>query len=241
MISPTGIKAILFDLDGTLRHHLPSGGEIFLNYAISLGFPISEEDRLRAARWEHYYFANSPDIKTDKIKFISQKFENDSFWINFARRRLIVMGCSPAQAVELAPQFSAHMVEAYKPQVHIPEEAPAILAGMKSAGYLLGMVSNRDKPFDDQLEEMGLRSYFDFTLAGGEVNAFKPERAIFDEALRRGGTNASETMYVGDNYFADVVGSLRAGLRPVLYDPTRIFPDAECAVIRSFEQLPSLL
>jgi FMN phosphatase YigB (HAD superfamily) len=235
------IKVVLFDLDGTLCLHHPSGAEIFLNYALLLGMPISDEDRLRAARWEHYYFANSPEIKTDKKQFIGQKFEDNAFWINFARRRLIVMGCSPAQAVELAPQFSAHMTKAYKPQVYIPEEAPAILALLKGTGCRLGMVSNRDNPFDDQLEEIGLRSCFDFTLAAGEINSFKPERAIFDEALRRSGSLASETMYVGDNYFADVVGSRRAGLKPVLYDPTHIFPDVDCAVIRSFEQLPSLL
>jgi FMN phosphatase YigB (HAD superfamily) len=241
MLSPTGIKAILFDLDGTLRHHLPSSGEIFSNFALSLGIPISEEDGVRAARWEHYYFANSPDIKIDRKKHIGQEFENDGFWINFARRRLIVMGCSPAQAAELAPQFSAHMTGTYSPQVHIPEEVPAILAGLKQDGYLLGMVSNRENPFDDQLKEMGLHGCFHFTLAGGEVNSFKPEPAIFEEALRRAGTLAPETMYVGDNYFADVVGSRRAGLRPVLYDPGCIFPDADCAVIRSFTQLPSLL
>ncbi len=241
MISPNGIKSVLFDLDGTLRHHLPSGGEVFNAYALSLGLSLHPEDIARAARWEHYYFANSPEIKADGEKFKSRKFENDGFWINFGRRRLIALGCSPAQAAELAPQFSAHMVENYKPQVHVPEEAHALLTDLKETGYILGMVSNRDKPFDDQLEEMGLRGYFRFTLAGGEVNAFKPDRAIFDEAVKRAGTSAPETMYVGDNYFADVVGSRRAGLRPVLYDPGGLFPEAGCPVITSFDQLTELL
>ena len=133
------------------------------------------------------------------------------------------------------------MQKAYQPQVHIPVEAPAILTGLKEAGYVLGMVSNRDTSFDDQLEEMGLRACFHFTLAAGEINSFKPERAIFEEALRRAGSLAPETMYVGDNYFADVIGSRRAGLRPVLYDPQRVFPDADCEVIHSFRQLPALL
>lgn len=241
MISPNGIKSILFDLDGTLRHHLPSGGEVFTNYAIALGLPIDTEDRTRAARWEHYYFANSHEIKADSKKFNSQKFENDSFWVNFGRRRLIAMGCSPMRAAELAPQFSAHMAEHYKPEVHVPEEARVLLANLKDAGYILGVVSNRDKPFGEQLEEMGLRGYFHFMLAGGEVNSFKPDRAIFEEAVKRAGTSVLETMYVGDNYFADVVGSRRAGLRPVLYDPIRLFSEAECAVITAFDQLPALL
>lgn len=237
MISPNGIQAILFDLDGTLRHHLPNGGEVFNDYALSLGIPLSEEDRLRANRWEHYYFAYSPEIKADSALFDDE----EKFWVAFGRRRLIVMGCSTQQAADLSPQFSAHMRANHHPQVHVPEEARALLPALQEAGYLLGVVSNREKPYQEQLEEMGLRGHFAFTLAGGEINSFKPERGIFDEALRRAGTSAPETMYVGDNYFADVVGSRRAGLRPVLYDPIRLFPEAGCAVITAFDQLTNLL
>lgn len=237
MLSPNGIKSVLFDLDGTLRHHLPSGGEVFTDYAASLGLSIGPEDRTRAARWEHYYFANSPEIKIDSALLK----EEEKFWINFGRRRLIVLGCSPAQAENLSPQLSAHMRAHHHPQVHVPEDAHVLLASLKEVGYIVGVVSNREKPYDDQLKDMGLDGCFAFTLAAGEINAYKPDRPIFEEALRRSGTSAPETMYVGDNYFADVVGSQRAGLRPVLYDPIRLFPEAECPIIRSFDQLPILL
>lgn len=239
--SPDGITAILFDLDGTLRLHHPTGGEVFCQFALSLGIPLHAEDIQRGARWEHYYFANSPEIRADKVNFLSQKFEDDPFWINFARRRLIAMGCPPAQAADLAPQFSAHMTANYKPQVSVPNDAPGLLAGWKEAGFRLGMVSNRDLPFDNQLEEMGLQGLFHFTLAAGEVNSYKPDRRIFEEALRRAGSSARATMYVGDNYFADVIGARRAGLQPVLYDPAGVFPEADCPVIQTFDQLPTLL
>ena len=241
MLSPNGIRSILFDLDGTLRLHTPKGSDVFNNYGISLGLPLHPEDITRAARWEHYYFANSPEIKADNQKYKNQKFENDSFWTNYGRRRLIVLGCPSVQAAELAPQFSAHLSENYKPQVHVPEGAPALLANLKEAGFVLGLVSNRDEPFETELEELGLREFFQFTLAAGEVNSYKPDRAIFDEAVKRAGTSASETMYVGDNYFADIVGSRRAGLRPVLYDLIRLFPDAGCPVVTAFDQLSTLL
>lgn len=230
------IKSILFDLDGTLRHNDPSGSRVFVEYARALGLPLHEEDIARAARWEHYYFANSPDIQAD-----SQKFENDSFWTNFARRRLVALGCRPEQAAELAPQFSAYMAENYKPTSFVPEEVFPLLSTLKAAGYNLGMVSNRSRPFDEELKELGLDGYFNFTLAGGEVNAFKPDLAIFEEALRRAGTSAAQTIYVGDNYYADAVGARRAGLRPVLYDPSGLFPDPGCEVIVSFDQLTKLL
>jgi len=231
------IKAILFDLDGTLRHHLPNSSDVFNDYAVSLGLPLSKEDCLRTNRWEHYYFANSPEIKADNKAFN----DGDQFWVNYGRRRLIVMGYSPQQAAELAPQFHAHMRDNHKPHVHVTEEARLLLPILNESGYVLGVVSNREEPFDEKLEEMGIRQHFHFSLAGGEVNSFKPDREIFDEALRRAGTSAPETMYVGDNYFADVVGSRRAGLRPVLYDPIGLFPDAECPILQSLDQLTYLL
>jgi putative hydrolase of the HAD superfamily len=88
---------------------------------------------------------------------------------------------------------------------------------------------------------MGLFEFFDFTLVAGEVNAWKPDPRIFQEALQRTGSRPDKTLYVGDNYFADVVGSRRAGLRPVLLDPERIFIEADCPVIGSIGDLPGLL
>jgi hypothetical protein len=38
-----------------------------------------------------------------------------------------------------------------------------------------------------------------------------------------------------------VVGSRRAGLTPVLFDPVGIFPEADCTVIKSFDELNSVL
>ena len=72
MLSPNGIRAIFFDLDGTLRHNLPSGGDVFADYAFQLGLHISHEDRLRAMRWEHYYWAKSMDLKADREIYLEE-------------------------------------------------------------------------------------------------------------------------------------------------------------------------
>jgi putative hydrolase of the HAD superfamily len=236
--SSNKIKAVLFDLDGTLRHHLPSGGEVFVKYIRDLGVDISEQDRIRAEHWEHRYFASSPEVQAD-----NKKFNGDlkAFWLNFARRRLLALGLSESDADDLAPQVSRHMDTSYKPEVHVPPDAHVLLAALKEDGYRLGVVSNRDDPFQEELGRLKLDAYFHFVLAAGQVQSYKPDTLIFERALEMAGTSAPETAYIGDNYFADVVGSRRAGLMPVLYDPSRLFPDADCSVIRSFADLPGLL
>ena len=238
MIPANGIKAIFFDLDGTLRHSVPVGGEVFTDYVTTLGLQVNEEARLRAMRWEHLYWANSMDLRDD---LLAHSGETENFWTEYSRRRLIALGASPAWAREFAASVSRHMAEFYRPESIVPEDVRRILPQLKQAGYLLAVISNRDKPFQAELQTYGIAGFFDFSLAAGEVKVWKPDPGLFEHALARVGLSAHDVIYVGDNYYADVVGSRGAGLRPVLYDPLEIFPDPDCARIKSFDELNSIL
>ena len=232
------IKAIFFDFDGTLRHSIPSGGDVFSDYVAGLGLHTNHEDRTRATRWEHLYWASSADLRDD---LLAHSGETENFWIEYSRRRLVALGASNSMAVELASKVSAHMAEMYKPQNIINEDVRRALPRLKQAGYIMAVISNRDKPYPDQLDKYGLSEFFHFSLAAGEVDSYKPDPGIFKYALDRINVTAPETVYVGDNYFADVVGSRRAGLSPVLLDPNGIFPEADCTAIRSFDELESVI
>lgn len=231
---PNNIKAVLFDFDGTLCHHLPSGGEVFTDFVIELGLTVTNEDRRRAAIWEHYYFASSPEIRADQERYNGQE---EDFWFHFAHRRLAALGCPQALVQELGPKVSAHMRENYSPDIRIPEESHTAIPALREAGLTLGVVSNRDKPYQHEIDGLGMGDYFHFSLAAGEVNSWKPDPGIFEHALKRIKTLPGETLYIGDNYFADVIGARRAGLQPVLYDPKRLFHEPGCPVITSFEDL----
>jgi len=232
------IKAIFFDLDGTLRHSVPEGGQVFDEYLMSLGHSLIEEARHRAMRWEYLYWANSADLRDD---LLAHSADTDNFWIEYSRRRLVAVGLSPASAKGLAPEISAHMGEMYKPESIVPEDVRRLLPALKGAGYILAVISNREKPFHDVLASHNLNEYFHFSLAAGEVDIYKPDPGVFKHALDRANVSAQETVYVGDNYFADVVGSRRAGLQPVLYDPNGIFPEADCSTIKSFDELQTVV
>jgi putative hydrolase of the HAD superfamily len=230
------IKAVFFDLDGTLRHSVPTGGDVFTDYIRTLGLLVNDEDRLRAMRWEHLYWASSADLRDD---LMAHSADTEKFWIEYGRRRLIALGISPALAREYAAKVSAHMGAEYKPESIVPDEVRNALAQLKQKGYLMAVLSNRDRPFLETLETHAIHEFFEFSLAGGEVNSYKPEPGLFEHALQRTGLSAQEAVYVGDNYFADVVGARRAGLTPVLFDPDEIFPEADCIVIKSFDELIS--
>jgi len=237
-LSLEGIRAILFDLDGTLRHSCPSYNHAFFDFAAQSGVPDSQARRRAALRWAHYYFAHSPEIAED---YQALGHDEDLFLSNYLRRYLIAYGSDPERAGDLAPEIYRRMKETLEPTDWIDPDVPGTLEKLKRAGFTLGVVSNRTKSFTPLLEELGLGVYFEFALAAGEVNSFKPDGAIFQHAMERAGSCPACTMYVGDNYYADVVGAQRAGLQPVLLDPEGLFPDADCPVIRSLSELERVL
>jgi len=232
-----GLRTVIFDLDGTLRFNRPSYVEAFYNHAVQLGAPDGAVKRMRALRWTHYYWAQSGELSLDR-----QTYPGDGadFWLNYAVRSLRAFDCPEPCLQDIATQVHAYMTRQHQPVAWIPPEVPETLQALKSAGYRLALVTNRSRPCDDELADLGLLDFFELSLTASQAGAWKPDPGIFSLALQRLGAEAEASIYIGDNYFADVVGARRAGLQPVLLDPQAVFPDADCPVIRSIEELQAL-
>jgi len=231
------IKAILFDLDGTLRFNHPNANDVLLDQAVTLGIADNIQKRKIAARWAHYYWAQSPELYADY-----QEHTNDAaFWTKYIQRYLTVFGCSEVQAGELATKLMGYMKDAYKPENRLADEIHPTLQALKDSGYTLGLVSNRSNPVDELLEELGINAYFDFSFVAGDIQIWKPKRGIFIHALNLAGSSAPNTIYVGDNYYSDILGARNAGLIPVLYDENDLFPEAECTIIKHISDLKTML
>ena len=231
------IRAIFYDLDGTLRMNVPNGWRAFADFASELGLNSSPEDRLRIARWEHYYFGGSAEIRSDRVTFT----DSPSFWENYSRRQLAVLGASPEQVSGIAPKLSQRMSESYRPLDIIPDDLVETLAVLKEQGYSLGVLSNRDKSYSGYLAERGLDEFFSLAVFAGEAGMYKPDPGVFHYLLEKAGVSADESIYVGDNYYADVVGAREAGMSPVLLDVNNLFDAPGCPVIQSHSQIIQLL
>ncbi len=237
VISTTQIRAILFDLDGTLRHNRPRYNDVLAHFAVEYGAPDTHPDRCRAERWLHYYWAQSSDVQLDMASFGEL---NQEFWENHTRRYLIAYGHSPDRAAQVAAEVYRRMSTESDPRPWVPPEVFEVLRALKTAGFLLAIVSNRTNPLDEELRSLGLNNYVDLTLTAGEVNSWKPDTGIFLNAIMRLKVSPAEALYVGDNYYADVIGARNAGLRPVLLDPDGVFPEVECEVIHELHDLIGL-
>ena len=106
----------------------------------------------------------------------------------------------------------------YKPirdQLTLIEGADVILEKFKNVGLTIGLVSNSIFPERFHLTEMeqfGLLKYFDFTIFSSSVKTRKPGKEIFDMALKKANITASEAIFVGDRFDADIAGAINAGI-----------------------------
>lgn len=99
-----------------------------------------------------------------------------------------------------------------------PETAPA-LDELSSAGYRMAVISNADGRVEGLIEGAGIRDRFEFVMDSEIEGVEKPDPEIFLRACGRMGVEPGESLYVGDLYPVDVLGSRKVGMQAVLMDP----------------------
>lgn len=90
------------------------------------------------------------------------------------------------------------------------------LAKLQQHGLGIGLISNWDKSARKVLEKNNLLQYFDEIIISSEVDVVKPEKEIFELALSRTNLKSAECIYIGDNYYDDIVGCQKMGIRGCL-------------------------
>jgi putative hydrolase of the HAD superfamily len=238
LFSPAIIDAVIFDLDDTLRQNHPDANHFFTDFVRSRGIKVDLQTARKAQRWTHQYWATSNELLEDIQTFTGYE---EPFWENYTRRHLTAFGFNHAQVDQHLPAVFAHMRDNYNPESRLIPGALDTLRNLRSAGYQVGLLTNRTRTIHGEMSALKLDLDLDFFFAASQLGAFKPQRALFDGVLEHTGIPADRSIYVGDNYYADCLGARNAGINPVLLDPHGLYPDADCQVIRSLPEIIGLL
>lgn len=226
-------KAIFFDLDDTLLVREPNPVEAFIHYVQSLGFAISHTQTQTLQRWTHKYWAG--DLRARQAKFES----DEAYWLHYNEQLLLTL---QIDQLSLAPQCLHWFRHEYQPQNSLIADFLPLLEQLKEAGYIVGVLSNRSTPFDAVLKEIGLNGRFDLVQAAGDVGYWKPDPRFFDHTLAQiEHIEASDCLYIGDNYYADGVGAITAGWHAMIFDPAQLYVNEPCTRISSMNELACLL
>ncbi|MBM4423959.1 MAG: HAD family hydrolase [Chloroflexi bacterium] len=227
-------RAILFDLDGTLLLSDHSPAEQFILFCARLGHLFDDDAPRRLERWQHEYWSKRHQVDADLAEH-----GKDKFWLAYSVQQMQFLGVSGP-----LDDYSLKLEEWFRDEfIHtpvVPDDVRPTLTHLHNSGITLGLVSNRASPLDTVTAEIGLTDLFDFTLSAAQAASWKPEAEIFLKAVHLAKATPDTAVYIGDNYFADIVGARNAGLIPILIDRRNIFPDADCRIIRGIGELMSL-
>lgn len=113
---------------------------------------------------------------------------------------------------------------------------------LKQSHLITGLISNIDRDIIPFCEELGISPYLDIVVTSQEVDSDKPHPPIFLAALRQAGVEASETVYIGDQYNLDIVGARGVGMKAVLIDRYDLFPEiTDCPRIKTLGEVTEQL
>lgn len=206
------IDTVFFDAGGTLLEVEPSVAAVYAHAAAGHGFDVQPgrvDDGFRAA-WKR-----SLERSRARGYRVSDAILRGE-WLEIVRE---TFGAAVPPS-RLGPLFE-HLhdrfasAEVWRPLPGVPES----LSFLRSVGLRLVVVSNWDSRLPRILEGLGVRGDFDSLVLSHEVGFEKPHPALFEEALRRAGSEATRTLHVGDSLERDIRPAQALGLRTLWITP----------------------
>ena len=100
-----------------------------------------------------------------------------------------------------------------------------MLSELQNMGIKTGVISNlcwSGNALTNRLKANFPNHQFEFVITSNEYIFRKPEKLIFELAVRKSGLNRNEIWYCGNDIAADIYGAKEAGLFPVFYDDRSI-------------------
>jgi putative hydrolase of the HAD superfamily len=225
-------RAVFFDAGETLVHPHPTFAELFALVLHREGYDVD------------------PAVVADSTHVISQRFEeavsdmwttsperSRAFWHSVYERLLEHLGVPNPNGLadDLYAEFTDLSNYALFPDVE------DTIARLRSAGLLLGVVSNFEAWLEQLLESLGVAASFDVRVISGVEGMEKPDPRIFRLALDRADMEPQESVYVGDNPAFDTSPAEHLGMLGVLIDRRGRFPDHPGVRITTLDDLPSVI
>lgn len=220
---PIEVKAVAFDLDGTLVETLPDLHESANRMLADLGLASASEKTVRA------YIGDGVDRLVKRLLTSSMDGEPD------AR----VFG-------EAADNFRAHYARILTRASHPFPGAIDLLDLLRGRGFRLACVTNKPSRFTEPLlRELGMSSRLDLILSGDSLAAKKPDPLPLVHAASVFGVRPGQLLMVGDSQ-VDAAAARAAGCPifcvPFGYRGSLAVQDLDCdAIVQALADVSELI
>ena len=203
------IKTIIFDLDRTL-----------------LNLDISEAKSLENLFLNHF---NTNGVNFDTF-FKTYRKHNDIWWFKKSRYeanqtevkqnrfRDTLNELKITTELSLQEVSDLYFLEA-KNYWQLYEGVEEILKYC-SEKYAVGMITNGfTKTQNQKIEHLNISHYFNYICMSEQVGFSKPDKRIFKHTLDKLNANNDTTVFIGDDYDNDILGSINFGITPIWFNP----------------------
>ena len=191
------IRAVTFDVGGTLIEPWPSVGHVYAEVATRHGVKNI-----------------SPDVLTERFK-TAWHARKDFTYARSAWAELvdeIFRGlCHKPPSETFFGELYDHFAE---PKAwRIFEDVLPTLKQLASAHIRLGVISNWDERLRPLLDRLELGMFFEVIVVSCEVGLTKPSAVIFEAAANKLQLQPDSILHVGDSFELDVQGARSAGFQ----------------------------
>lgn len=205
------IQHIFFDLDNTLWDHRKNAyltiKNLFEKEEINLKYNIDFEEfhsvyhEINEKLWE-----NIRDGIIDKEYLRKHRFYDTFKHFN-------------VDDEQLSMYFEEHFLDKILNHNELVEGAEYILEYLKAKHYTLHIISNGFKEVTERKCILsGIAPYFQTITSADSVGLRKPRPEIFEYSLKLAGASKEESILIGDDWIADVVGAQNFGMDVIFFD-----------------------
>ncbi|HXR84904.1 MAG TPA: YjjG family noncanonical pyrimidine nucleotidase [Hanamia sp.] len=144
---------------------------------------------------------------------------------------------------KLAKDMSEYFLEVLPTKKKVFEYTYEILSYLTEKKYALHLITNGfEKTQRLKLKSSDLTKYFKTIVTSEISNSVKPKKEIFEYALKKANGKVEDSLMIGDNLNADIVGAKNAGMDSVFVNHI----NADCNegptyIIRHLKELESIL
>jgi putative hydrolase of the HAD superfamily len=188
------IRAITFDVGGTLIEPWPSVGHVYAEVAERFGVNGVAPDRLTENFIRAWQARSGFDYSRES-------------WFALVRETFA------EQAARLPAAFFPAVFDRFADADtwRLYDDVVPALEALARRGVKLGVISNWDDRLRPLLAALNLTRFFTNIVVSCEAGATKPDARLFARAARELGVAPGELLHVGDSLVCDVRGATAAG------------------------------
>jgi putative hydrolase of the HAD superfamily len=143
----------------------------------------------------------------------------------------------------LAKAMSQTYLEILPNKTHLFPYTIEILEYLKQKEYKMHLITNGFESVQfKKIKNSGLADYFIEVITSEASNSLKPQKEIFEYALKNAKASVNESIMIGDNESADIQGGINIGMDTIFVNHIQVVPTVPATyTITHLKELENIL